>query len=384
MYLRKIKRHKDGKTHGYWALVESYRTTQGPRQRVVAYLGEMDAAGRLSIQLAAENRRDYQADLFDELQPKWVEINLNAVRVERVRDFGDIWLALQLIKRLGLDDSFHQVIPPGRGKIPWAKLALILLMARFCDPCSELYLAEHYYGHTALADLLGIADAEIYDNRLYRALDKLLPHKQDLEKHLKQRFGQLFQINYDLLLYDVTSTYFEGEAAANPQAQRGYSRDKRPDCKQVCIALVVTKEGIPLGYELFAGNRHDSTTVQHIVETMEQRYGAADRIWVMDRGMISQQNMAFLKQDHRRYIIGTPKSLLKKFEQQLLAQDWQTVWKFNRAILLLGIANDLSCAVALIARKKSRRSYNVFVTTLKRGLRKSSRVVTRRGLKIRE
>jgi transposase len=206
-----------------------------------------------------------------------------------------------------------------------AKLALVLLMARFCDPCSELYLAEHYYGHTALADLLGIADAQIYDNRLYRALDKLLPHKQDLEKYLKQRFGQLFQIKYDLLLYDVTSTYFEGEAAANPQAQRGYSRDKRPDCKQVCIALVVTTEGIPLGYEIFAGNRHDSTTVQEIVETMEQRYGMADRIWVMDRGMISQQNMAFLKQDHRRYIIGTPKSLLKKFEQQLLAQDWHTI-----------------------------------------------------------
>lgn len=325
MYLRKIKRNKDGKTHGYWALVESYRTTRGPRQRVVAYLGELDASGRLSMQLAAENRRDYQADMLNELQPRWVEINLNGVRVERVRDFGDIWLALQLIRRLGLYDFFHRVIPPGRGKIPWAKLALILLIARFCDPCSELYLADHYYGHTALADLLGIADAQIYDNRLYRALDKLLPHKEDLEKHLKQRFGQLFQIKYDLLLYDVSSTYFEGEAAANPQAQRGYSRDKRPDCKQVCIALVVTKEGIPLGYEIFAGNRHDSTTVQEIVETMERRYGMADRIWVMDRGMISEKNIAFLKQHNRRYIIGTPKSLLKKFEQQLLAQDWQTI-----------------------------------------------------------
>ncbi len=325
MYLRKIKRHKDGKTHGYWALVESYRTASGPRQRVVAYLGEMDASGRLSMQLAAENRRDYKADMFDELEPKWVEVNITAVRVERVRDFGDIWLALELIKRLGLYDFFHQVIPLGREQIPWAKLALVLLIARFCDPSSELYIAEHYYGHTALADLLGIADAQIYDNRLYRAMDHLLPHKKDLEQHLKQRFGQLFQINYDLLLYDVTSTYFEGDAAANPQAQRGYSRDKRPDCKQVCIALVVTKEGIPLGYEIFAGNRHDSTTVQEIVETMEQRYGMADRIWVMDRGMISQQNIAFLKQHNRCYIIGTPKSLLKKFEQHLLSQDWQTI-----------------------------------------------------------
>jgi transposase len=325
MYLRKIKRHKDGKTHGYWALVESYRTARGPRQRVVAYLGEMDASGRLSMQLAAENRRDYQSDLLDDAAPKWVEVNLNGVRVERVRDFGDVWLALELIKRLGLYDFFHRVIPPGREKIPWAKLALVLLIARFCDPCSELYIAEHYYGHTALADLLGIADDKIYDNRLYRALDKLLPYKEDLEHHLKQRFGQLFQIKYDLLLYDVTSTYFEGEAAANPQAQRGYSRDKRPDCKQVCIALVVTREGIPLGYELFAGNRHDSTTVQEIVETMERRYGMADRIWVMDRGMVSEKNIAFLTQRNRRYIIGTPKSLLKKFEQQLLSPDWQKI-----------------------------------------------------------
>ncbi|HEX9972042.1 MAG TPA: IS1634 family transposase [bacterium] len=325
MYLRKIKRHKDGKTHSYWALVESYRTARGPRQRVVAYLGELDASGRLSIQMAAENRMDYQADLFDELEPKWAEVNLNAVRVERVRDFGDIWLVLELIKRLGLYDFFHRVMPPGREQIPWAKLVLVLLIARFCDPHSELYLAEHYYGHTALADLLGIADDKIYENRLYRALDKLLPHKEDLEKHLRHRFGQLFQIQYDLLLYDVTSTYFEGEAASNPQAQRGYSRDKRPDCKQVCIALVVTKEGIPLGYELFAGNRHDVTTVQEIVETMEQRYGSADRIWVMDRGMISKKNIAFLKQNNRRYIIGTPKILLKKFEQRLLAKDWHTI-----------------------------------------------------------
>lgn len=325
MYLRKIKRHKDGKTHGYWALVESYRTARGPRQRVVAYLGEMDASGRLSLQMAAENRRDYQGDMLNELEPKWVEVNVNAVRIERVRDFGDIWLALELIKRLGLYDFFHRLIPPGREKIPWAKLALVLVIARFCDPSSELYIAEHYYGHTALADLLGIADAQIYDNRLYRAMDKLLPHKEDLEKHLKQRFGQLFQIKYDLLLYDVTSTYFEGAAAANPQAKRGYSRDKRPDCKQVCIALVVTKEGIPLGYEIFVGNRHDSTTVQEIVETMERRYGVADRIWVMDRGMISEKNIAFLKQHNRRYIIGTPKSLLKKFEQQLLSPNWHTI-----------------------------------------------------------
>ena len=325
MYIRKITRKKDGKTHAYWALVESRRTERGPRQHVVAYLGEMDATGRMGIQKAAEGRSDHQVDLYENVEPEWVEVNVRGVRTERVRDFGDIWLALELLKRLGLVAFFQQVMPAGREKIPWADLACILTIARFCEPKSELYIAEHFYGHTALADLMGIPNDLVYDNRLYRALDKLLPHKEALEKHLKQRFGELFNIEYDLLLYDVTSTYFEGEAASNSQAKRGYSRDQRPDCKQVCIALVVTKEGIPLGYEVFDGNRHDSTTVEEIVEKMEARYGAADRIWVMDRGMVSDENIDFLKQNGRRYIIGTPKSLLKKFERELLSGDWQKI-----------------------------------------------------------
>lgn len=325
MYLRKITRKKNGKTHTYWALVESHRTPRGPRQRVIAYLSEMDAAGRLGVKQAAEGRTNYQKTLFDDLEPEWVEVNVRAVRTERVRDFGDIWLALELLRRLGLSDFFRHLIPPRREKIAWAELASVLVVARFCDPRSELYIAEHFYGHTALADLIGIPNEDVYDNRLYRALDKLLSHKDALENHLKERFGELFDIEYDLLLYDVTSTYFEGEAAKNPEAKRGYSRDRRPDCKQICIALVVTKEGIPLGYEVFEGNRKDASTVQQIVETMESRYGAADRIWVMDRGMATDGNLAFLQQGHRRYIIGTPKSLLKKFERELLSGDWQTL-----------------------------------------------------------
>jgi transposase len=327
MYIRKINIKKDEKTHAYWALVESRRTERGPRQFVVAYLGEMDAAGRLGVQKAAEGRSDYQLDLYEDHEPEWVEVNVRGVRTERVRDFGDIWLALQLLKRLGLISFFHKMIPAGREKICWADLACVLTIARFCQPSSELYIAEHFYGHTALADLMGIPDDLIYDTRLYRALDKLLPHKEALEKHLKQRLGELFNIEYDLLLYDVTSTYFEGAAKGNPQAKRGYSRDKRPDCKQVCIALVVTKEGFPLGYEVFDGNRHDSTTVEEIVEKMEERYGAADRIWVMDRGMLSDENIDFLKQKNRRYIIGTPKSMLKQFERELLSGDWQEAHK---------------------------------------------------------
>jgi transposase len=201
----------------------------------------------------------------------------------------------------------------------------VLLVSRFCEPSSELHIAEHFYRKSALADILGIPEEDIYDNRLYRALDKLLPHKDDIQQHLKNRLGELFQISYDILLYDVTSTYFEGEALKNPQAQRGYSRDSRPDCKQVCIGLIVTKDGIPLGYEVFEGNRHDSKTVETIVNKMESLYGKSDRVWIMDRGMVSPENLELLTEEGRLYIIGTPKSQLKKFEHQLLTQDWKQI-----------------------------------------------------------
>jgi transposase len=204
-------------------------------------------------------------------------------------------------------------------------MAWVLVLCRLCKPSSELFIAEHFYAQSGLADLLGVPAPRVNQQRLYRALDALLPHKESLEVFLKNRLGELFGLEYDLLLYDVTSTYFEGEAQANPLAQRGYSRDHRPDCKQVCIALVVSKCGMPLGYEVFAGNRSDVTTLPEIVELMERRYGRADRIWVVDRGMISEENVAFLKQSGRRYVVGTPKSMLKRFQRDLLDENWQKV-----------------------------------------------------------
>ena len=209
MYLRKINRKKDGKDHIYWALVESYRSVKGPRQRVIAYLGEMDASGRLGIKQAAEGTSGHQRDFFNDYEPEWVEIDIKRVRTEHVRDFGDIWLAFELIKRLRLDKFFKKVILKKREKIAWSDLVIILIIARFCDPRSELYISEHFYTHTSLENLIGISQSDIYDNRLYRALDKLLPHKETLEIHLKERFGEMFNIKYNLLLYDVTSTYFE-------------------------------------------------------------------------------------------------------------------------------------------------------------------------------
>ena len=326
MFLRKISINKDGKRHNYWALVESVRTERGPRHRVLSYLGDMDEAGRLGIQQAAQGHPAVQGSLFDEPpRAEWVEVDKSRVHLERGRRFGDVWLALELIRKLGLGELFDRLLPDVHPKIPWARLAEVLIVSRFCEPSSELHIAEHFYQTSALSDLLGVPDEEIYANRLYRALDRMLEHKDTVQQYLKERLGELFAIKYDILLYDVTSTYFEGEEARNPQAKRGYSRDSRPDCKQVCIGLVVTKEGIPLGYEVFEGNRHDSRTVEIIIEKMEALYGKSDRIWIMDRGMASEDNLELLAEERRRYIIGTPKNQLKKFEQQLLGKDWTLV-----------------------------------------------------------
>jgi transposase len=328
MFLRPYYRWRNGQREAFWALVESYRTERGPRQRTVAYLGQMDEAGRLGVQQAADPQPpEWQQELFPEagIEPRFVEIDRAGVRVENCRQFGGPWLALQLIRRLGLKEFLERTIPAGQEHVPWPLTALILVIGRLCEPSSELHIAEHFYRQSALEDLLGVPVVKVDDNRLYRGLDELLPHKQALEAFLKQRFGELFAIEYDLLLYDVTSTYFEGQANANPLAKRGYSRDHRSDCKQVCIGLVVTRCGLPLGYEVFAGNRHDSTTLEEIVATMEARYGQAQRIWALDRGMVSEENLEFLKAAQRQYIVGTPKSQLKRFERQLAAQDWHAI-----------------------------------------------------------
>ncbi len=330
MFIRPCHRTKNGKRHAYWALVESVRTDRGPRQRTVAYLGQLDEAGRLGVKRAAEgNNQSGQGrlQLWEDNwpAPEWVEVDTAKVRVENQLDFGGPWLAMELMRTLQLDKLFENAMPRGCEDIPWAKMAQVLTISRLCNPSSELFIAEHYYQSTAMPDLLGIPAEKINEQRLYRALDKLLPHKEALEKHLKERLGSLFNLEYDLLLYDVTSTYFEGQCEANPMAQRGYSRDKRSDCKQVCIGLVVSKCGMPLGYEVFEGNRNDVKTWREIVTTMEARYGKADRIWCGDRGMMSKENIEFMESDNRRYIIGMSKGTLKKFERELLEEDWRTI-----------------------------------------------------------
>jgi hypothetical protein len=339
MFIRQCTRVVNGKRQAYWALVESYRTERGPRQRVVAWLGKLDEAGRLGVRRAAQAPdadtahqsgplSARQQTLFEEEspapEPRWVEVNAAKVRVENCRQFGGPWLALELIRKLQLDEFLQGALPEGREHVAWSLSALILVISRLLEPASELYTAEQWYPKTALPELLGVPVEQVDDNRLYRALDELLPHKERLQVHLKQRMGALFALEYDILLYDVTSTFFEGRADFR-MAQRGYSRDQRSDCKQVCIALVVSRCGMPLGYEVFPGNTADVSTVEQIVTLMEQRYGKSYRIWVMDRGMVSEKNLAFLRKEGRRYLVGTPKSLLKKHEQSLLSDDWRKI-----------------------------------------------------------
>jgi transposase len=327
MHLQRCGPSKSKKEHIYWELVESYRTERGPRQRVVAYLGDINQSEGIAVKQAAEEKKGYwQSRLFDETGgPEWVEVDSKRIRVGRVKDFGGYWLGLRMLDKLELTSFLEQTIVHGREDIEWAIMSLALVLWRLCEPSSELHMVEHLYDKSPLGELLGIPEDKMNDDRLYRALDNLLPHKIALEKHLKGRLGELFNLEYDLLLYDVTSVYFEGEAADNQQANRGYSRDHRPDCKQVCIALVVSREGLPVGYEVFNGNRHDATTVEEIVNKIESQYGRAGRIWVMDRGMLSEDNLEFLQSRKRRYIIGTPKSQLKNFEQELLSEDWEKI-----------------------------------------------------------
>ena len=336
MFLRRNRKRKKGDLYEYWTLVESVRTSRGPRQRIVATLGKLpgldedERAGweEVARLLDGRARGDAQGDLFQKASelPEWAQVNLSSVRVERVREFGKVYVALALWRRLGLHSFFEEKAHQGHERIDWATVASILSVGRFCAQSSELALSENWYAHTALDELIGVNPADVYDNRLYRGLDELLPLREELFGHLRERYRSMYGSRFEFLLYDVTNSYFEGQCLRNPQAQRGYSRDKRPDCKQVCIGLVVTPEGLPLAYEIFAGNRSDVTTVEDIVDLMEKKYGRAERIWAMDRGMVSEENLDYLRERDALYIVGTPKGRLRKLEKEFLhAGDWQQV-----------------------------------------------------------
>ncbi len=328
MFLRKNRKRFSGEVYEYWTLCETVRTERGPRQRVVASLGKLteedieagweDLEALLDGQpVRGKQQRLGQAAAGQEERLGWELADLSSLRIERAREFGSVFLALALWRRLGLHELLSDLIEPGREEIAWSDVAAVLTIGKFCGQASELGIAENWYARTALEDLCGIPVESVNDDRLYRALDKVGAHKDRLCEHLMERYRDWFGVRFEFLLYDVTSTYFEGQALRNEKAARGYSRDSRGDCKQVCIGLVCTPEGLPLNYEVFAGNRTDVTTVEEIVAKMEDRFGQAERIWVMDRGMVSEKNIAFLRERQARYIVGTPKSQLRAFEAEL-------------------------------------------------------------------
>jgi len=335
MFLRAHERRKDGKEHTYWSLVETVRTGDGPRQRTLCYLGELNSSAQArwlkTVEVFNEQGESQQLKLFPSNveppvnDPNVARVILNKVRLERTRQFGACWLGLQLWKQLGLDNFFEQRVDGDRAEVPWSQVAAVLAINRLCAPGSELKIEELWYPGTALDDLLEIAEGKLNDTRLYRCLDKLLPEKTRLEQHLKERYGELFQADFDVLLYDLTSTYMEGAAEENALMRRGYSRDHRPDCEQLIIALVVNREGFPFSYEVFDGNRADVTTLETILRMVERKHGKARRVWVFDRGVVSEENLAAIRRRGGHYLVGTPRSKLKQFEAELLQDNWQQV-----------------------------------------------------------
>ena len=257
--------------------------------------------------------------------PQVARVVVNRVRLERTRQFGACFLGWELWKRLGLDRFFEQAVDDDAAEVPWSRVAAVLAINRLCAPGSELAIEQRWYPATALDDLLEIEEGKINDTRLYRCLDRILPHKTKLEQHLKQRYGELFGAEFDVLLYDLTSSYVEGAAEKNPMMRRGYSRDHRPDCEQMVIALIVNSEGFPFSYETFDGNRADVSTMETILRMVERKYGKARRIWVMDRGIVSEENLAAIRKRGGQYLVGTPRSQMKQFEAELLKDDWTRV-----------------------------------------------------------
>ena len=335
MDLRELRPKKDGKEHSYWSLVETVRTPEGPRQKTLCYLGELNTSGQArwqkTIAVFNEQGESRQLKWFPseveppEDDPNVARVLLNKVRLERARQFGQCFLGLELWWRLGLDKFWEGLLDAAVADVPWSRVAAVLAINRLCAPGSELAIEERWYPATALDDLLAIPEGSLNDTRLYRCLDRLLPHKTQLERHLRERYGELFGAEFDVLLYDLTSSYVEGAGEKDPMLQRGYSRDHRPDCKQVVIALIVNAEGFPLSYETFDGNRADVTTVEAVMRMVERKYGRARRVWVFDRGIVSEENLAALRRRGGQYLVGTPRSKLKPFEAELLAEGWERV-----------------------------------------------------------
>jgi transposase len=339
MFLRTHTRIKDGKEHRYYTVVESRRLQSGKvAQRQVLYLGEINdsqqASWRKTLEVFDEAERRLTAlSLFPEDRPvpadamDSVQVKLSEMKLERARPYGNCWLGCELWRQLQLDRFWSEKLPRGRESVAWPQVLELLAVNRLIDPGSEFRLHRQWFDQSAMDVLLGQDFAVAEKDRLYRCLDRVLEHKQDLFVHLQQRWKDLFDAEFDLLLYDLTSTYVEGEAEQNPKARYGYSRDKRPDCKQVVIALIVTPSGLPLAYEVMAGNTSEKTTLRGFLDSIESQYGKARRVWLMDRGIPTEALLQEMRTSRQEtfYPVGTSRAKVKQYEKQWLELPWHKV-----------------------------------------------------------
>jgi len=339
MFLRSNKRIKDGKEHRYYTVVESRRLRSGKvAQRQVLYLGEINdsqqAGWRRTLEVFDEEQHRFTPlSLFPEDRPvpaeaiDSVQVKLSQMKLERARPYGDCWLGCELWQQLHLDRFWTEKLPKGRESVAWAKVLELLVVNRLIDPGSEFRVHRQWFDQSAMDVLLGQDFAVAEKDRLYRCLDRVLEHKQDLFAHLQQRWKDLFEAQFDVLLYDLTSTYVEGEAEQNPKAQYGYSRDGRPDCKQVVIALVMTPAGFPLAYEVMDGNTSDKTTLRGFLDKIETQYGKARRVWLMDRGIPTEAVLTEMRTARQAtfYLVGTSRAKVKQYEKKWLELPWRRV-----------------------------------------------------------
>jgi len=337
MFLRFNRRRKNGKLHRYWSVVENRRLSDGRvAQRQVMYLGEINDSQELhwrkTLRVFDEDRGEHrQLELFpdDRVIPAdaldAVSLRMLEFKLHRPRSYGDCWLGCVLWDELELGSFWESRLGSERGAVSWTKVLQVLVINRLIDPGSEFAVHRQWFLRSAMDELLGVDFEVAGKDRLYRCLDRLLPHKDSLFGHLVERWKSLFNAQFDVLLYDLTSTYFEGSCERIPKARHGYSRDGRSDCRQVVIAVVVTTQGLPLAYEVLAGNTSDKTTLGRFLNKIETMYGKARRVWVMDRGIPTHATLQRMREEKIAYVVGTPRALLNKLEEQLIAKSWEQV-----------------------------------------------------------
>ncbi len=399
MYLKTHKRKKNGKVNEYYSIVEKRKIAQGRYvQKTVLYLGEISDSQKKSwnksIQVLNEDNQPVHKTLFALHDEETIcenidaiPLRISAIKLSKPRAFGDCWLGCEIWDQLGLDTFWSCRIDVSKSPVAYSKVLKLLVVNRLIKPGSEFYVHHHWFDQTGM-DLLLDCDFQVAEkNRLYRCLDRILPYKDELCRYLKKQWETMFKLQYDILLYDLTSTYFEGLCQSNPKAKFGHSKDRRSDCRQVLVALVVTPEGFPINYEVLAGNTAEKTTLADLISKIEEMYGKARRVWLMDRGIPTEQALSAMRESRIDYLVGTPRKLLDEFQGELLDQDWQQV---NESVVVKYLEKEgecyvLACSKSRLAkeraiRKRKLRRYLDGLAKLQNNYRDRDRFMKRLGV----